>query len=336
MGQFGKMSSSMDMAAPREGLMERSLRTCGLHGLHGLWRKLTMMRRATLLLTHMPSQKVNQQRMETYLSASANPSFDIAAHMEASHNGRPRLHRSNTSGTDTPRDLNTRLKLLELYALHVLPQNEEWDYARDFISMSEALDDERREAFLLALESLREEKKHDAVREVELRKRQEDELEKRRQDEARAAEEAVEQRRNQEAEQRERRAASSNAAVREKTNPSRASQLNGNNQNNSQRPPGPASRHDRHDRQDRKRAPAPSTLYGRASLMMASLQNSLLHARRSVSRNPMALLRFVLFLLAFMLAFARRDVRERMRRISGDAWDTLRRTMGMGVKVSYI
>ena len=259
--------------------------------------------------------------------------------MEASQNGRPRLHRSNTSGTDTPRDLNTRLKLLELYALHVLPQNEEWDYARDFISMSEALDDERREAFLLALESLREEKKHDAVREVELRKRQEEELEKRRQDEARAAEEAEAQRRTQEAEQRERRAASSNAAVREKTNSSRASQLNGHNQNNSQRPPGPASRHDRHDRhdrQDRKRAPAPATLYGRASLMMASLQNSLLQARRSVSRNPMALLRFVLFLLAFMLAFARRDVRERMRRISGDAWDKLRRTMGMGVKVSYI
>src|SRR4051812_43837099 len=109
---------------------------------------------ATLLLTHMPSQKLNQHKLETYLSALSNPSYDVAAHMEmeASRSGpRSSSPPRHSHGTSTPRDLNTRLKLLELYTLHVLPQNGEWDYARDFITMSEVLDDERRDAFLHAL-----------------------------------------------------------------------------------------------------------------------------------------------------------------------------------------
>ena len=40
-------------------------------------------------------------------------------------------HRRQNTGTDTPRDLEKRIKLLELYTLHVLPRNEEWDYARE-------------------------------------------------------------------------------------------------------------------------------------------------------------------------------------------------------------
>ena len=43
-----------------------------------------------------------------------------------------------------------------------------------------------------------------------------------------------------------------------------------------------------------------------------------------------------LFLLALLFALGRRDVRDRVRRIANDSWDSLRRTVGMGVKVSYI
>ena len=77
--------------------------------------------------------------------------------------------RKSHTGTDTPRDLNTRIKLLELYTLHILPRNDEWDYAREFINMSEVLDDERKEAFLLALQSLKEEKEDSEKREEKLR-----------------------------------------------------------------------------------------------------------------------------------------------------------------------
>ena len=88
--------------------------------------------------------------------------------------------RKSYNGTDTPRDLNTRIKLLELYTLHVLPRNDEWDYAREFISMSEVLDDERKEAFLLALHSLKEEKEDSEAREERLRQQQQEQLEERR------------------------------------------------------------------------------------------------------------------------------------------------------------
>jgi hypothetical protein len=58
----------------------------------------------------------------------------------------------------------------------VLLRNDEWDYAREFISMSSVLDEERREAFLQALQSLYEEQKEGERREREEKARQEEQL----------------------------------------------------------------------------------------------------------------------------------------------------------------
>jgi hypothetical protein len=44
----------------------------------------------------------------------------------------------------------------------------------------------------------------------------------------------------------------------------------------------------------------------------------------------------MLFVLAFIVAFSRREIRERARRIVGTSWNKVRGTVGMGVKVSYI
>ena len=159
---------------------------------------------ATLLLTHCPSQRLNQQKLETYLSASANPTLDISSHMSSSAYLKRRPSQQK-GGTDTPRDLDTRLKILELYTLHVLPRNEEWDYAREFISMSEILDDDRKEAFLLALHSLKEEKDDAEKREERLRQQQQEQLEQRRREtEARRLEQsrAEDERRKREEENR--------------------------------------------------------------------------------------------------------------------------------------
>lgn len=60
------------------------------------------------------------------------------------------------SGTDTPKDLSSRIKILELFTLHVLPRNEEWEYAKTFISNSDILDEERKEAFLQTLQEIEE------------------------------------------------------------------------------------------------------------------------------------------------------------------------------------
>lgn len=112
---------------------------------------LTSPSRATLLLAHAKSQTVNQKRLENYLAASNTPNLDISKQLEATRSPRlsSRSRRSpskGASGADTPRDLNARVKILELYTLHVLLRNNEWDYAREFISVSAVLDEERRDA----------------------------------------------------------------------------------------------------------------------------------------------------------------------------------------------
>lgn len=277
-----------------------------------------------LLLAHMTNQSLNQQKLEAYLSACMNPALHVAAHMAASQNGRPQPRRTDSSaGTSTPRDLNTRLKLLEIYTLSILPRNEEWDYARDFINMSEVLDEEKREAFLNTLQSLKEEQSHDAIREAELMKRQEEELDKRRQEEQQRRQEEIkaEERAKQERQQPPRRPPNGPLSGTAKNLPP--------NSNRNGNPP-------RQNRPVRKNTPPPDTLYRRASLLLSSVQASLLNASHTMQENPMVALRFLLFLFAFVLAFARRDIRERLRRGFENALGKVRQTIGMGTKVSYI
>ena len=66
-------------------------------------------------------------------------------------------------------NLDLALKVLELYALHILPRNDEWEYAREFIQMNSVLDDERKQAFLIALHVLKEEERLAAIRGEEQR-----------------------------------------------------------------------------------------------------------------------------------------------------------------------
>ncbi len=134
------------------------------------------------MLAHAKSQALNQKRLESYLSyAQMPPNLDLSGRFDVSLTRRslsrhrsPARHR--TPGTDTPRDLNSRVKILELYTLHVLRRNGEWDYAREFITASPILDEERREAFLQALQSLQEEENEAAKREDEEKCRQEEQV----------------------------------------------------------------------------------------------------------------------------------------------------------------
>lgn len=277
------------------------------------------------MLTHSPSQKLNQQRLETYLSAIAHPSFDITSHLTS-----PRLRRTHSaaSGTNTPRDLHTNLKLLELYTLHVLPRNQEWEYAREFIMMSEVLDDERKEGFLQALHGLKEDQEESAMREKELQKQQQEQLEQQRrkeeearQAEARRADEEAARRREESKRQQQRPPDTSNGA-----RPSKSAQAGPGTSRS--RPPIP--------KKEVTRRPPPASLYKRAAAMIAALQSLLLNTAQTLKSNPMALMRTVLFLLMFALAFGRQEVRERVRRLLRNMWAKIRGTVGMGVKVSYI
>lgn len=235
--------------------------------------------------------------------------------------------RKSHTGTDTPRDLNTRIKLLELYTLHVLPRNDEWDYAREFITMSEVLDDERKEAFLLALHSLKEEKEDAEKREEKLRRQQQEQLEERRREsEARRVEQARqedEQRKRQEESRKQPRADTERNRAEERLRQSKPSSTTSQSSGTRRAPA-------------KKPAPPPPGLYNRLGHLFTAIQKTIADSARQMTRNPLAFLRTLLFLIAFALAFGKRDLRERILRLMRQAMDKVKRTVGMGVKVSYI
>ncbi|KAA8564116.1 hypothetical protein EYC84_012097 [Monilinia fructicola] len=163
---FGTSQFRSLVAKVRDGEVWEEVVKNGYHGIEGTVDSDVVINLATLLLAHARTQKVNQTRLETYLATSDTPSLSMSqSPTPTTANPFPGSKRRSQSGTDTPRDLNARVKILELYTLHVLLRNNEWDYAREFITMSEVLDDERREAFLGALRSLKEESEEGERRE---------------------------------------------------------------------------------------------------------------------------------------------------------------------------
>jgi hypothetical protein len=239
-----------------------------------------------------------------------------------------------SGGADTPRDLNARVKILELYTLHVLLRNDEWDYAREFISASPVLDDERREAFLQALESLREEQQEAEKREREERERQQEEM-RRNMEEAkrlRAENERLEQKRRAQ-EEKERRQGSSEvdygiedapiagagvASVTSKTarNGTTRSALS---RTSKKAPP-----------------PGPLTLKDRMDMVVRRCQAVIDQLSISLQVHPVVLMRLMAFILGLLLMLSSKAIRERLRRILSGSWGKVKATAGMGAKVSYI
>jgi flagellar biosynthesis GTPase FlhF len=184
--------------------------------------------------------------------------------------------------------------------------------------MSEVLDDERKEAFLLALHSLKEEKEEAEIREAKLRQQQQEQMEQRRKEsEARRLEQsrAEDERRKREEENR-RQPRGSDEVFRKSHAPPASSRTSR-----------PAAK---------KAVSPPPSLYHRLSAMYGSMQTVVLNTAQSMTANPLAFIRTLLFLLALTLALGRRDLRERIMRVLRNAWEKILRTVGMGVKVSYI
>ncbi|KAK3627695.1 hypothetical protein LTR56_019040 [Elasticomyces elasticus] len=315
---FGSSHWKALASKAREGTVWQDIIQSGYGGEEASVDADVVVNLATLLLGHMNTQKLNQQRLETWLATNDGESQE-------------------EGGTSTPKTLASRLKVLELYTLHVLPANEEWEYAKQFIEMSDSLDEERREAFLHALEDLKDEKDGTAVRERELaaqREREMDEQRRREEEEARRAEEEAGRRKAEEEKQAKSKGDTSSHAsvigstggVKPTPKPTPTSR------------PGPRTP----AKKPLSRPPPapPATLYRRASYVLQSLQSTILQASRGMGLggggSSFALFRFLMFMLAFVLVAARRDVRVRVRRMVEEGWGKVRRTVGMGVKVSYM
>ncbi len=324
-------------------------------------------------MAHAKTQTLNQKRLESYLAASQAPNLDLSSRLPTPTSppppppprrttSTPRYRspaKSVGGGTETPRDLNARVKILELYTLHVLLRNDEWDYAREFISVSSVLDEERREAFLQALQSLQEEQLLAERRRADERQFREEQARREVEEARRLRAENEERERRRIDEERVRRGGRGGGGGSEidygsEQTPSigGSSSKGGTTGQHSYvsstssglpRPP-PAAPGLRRASTPPKTRPkggsvgaiAAPSLGARAGAVVSNLGALVDRLRTSLQLHPGVLMRLLFFIIGLLVMFARRDVRERISRILGISWNKLKATAGMGVKVSYI
>jgi len=285
-------------------------------------------------LTHSSSQALNQQRLETYLSSYGQPNLDLTDRLQDVSSDSPQRI-SATSGTDTPKDLAARVRIIELFVLHVLPRNGEWEYAHEFTNLSEVLDEERKEMFLQTLEGLKEEKERGELRAAELQRQKDMELERQRDDERRRAEEVAAAPPSR-ANGHKRNSSEVDYGI-EKGSPRSTSKGKG-SKSSDRSPNGKSTTRTALSSSSSKNSkkqvkPEPRA---KSQAAVSTLRNLFKHIIQSVSGNPLSIVRTLLFVLGILMAMSRQDVRERVRRITDSAWQKVKRTVGMGVKVSYI
>ncbi len=248
----------------------------------------------------------------------------------------------------------------------MLPHNDEWEYAREFIHVSPVLDDERREAFLQALDTLREEQLEAERREEEERARREEAIRRdveearrlRAENEAREKRRLEEERVRREAEERDRKEKAKSAAAAategdfgvERT-PTPPSAVKGGLSGRS-KPPGSQSSHGGGGIV-RPRAPVPRrgnagggggggsavaapTLMSRASMVLDNLRVLVNEIAGAFQTNPYVLLRMLAFVIGLLMVLSRKKMRERIARVLEAGWGKVKATAGMGTKVSYI
>lgn len=236
-----------------------------------------------------------------------------------------------TSGANTPRDLNARVKILELYTLHVLLRNNEWDYAREFISVSSVLDDERREAFLQALQSLQEEQQEQERLEREERQRQEDELRREIEEARRQRAENEERERRRIEEERVRREGSEvDYGIEQTPSYATSSSSKARQSKPQQRPSRPSVS------RPNAKAVVPQTFAGQASMILSRLRTAIQELAASLNGNPVLLMRLLAFVMGLLIMVGHKGIRQRIQRILGASWNKVKATAGMGTKVSYI
>jgi hypothetical protein len=227
-----------------------------------------------------------------------------------------------------------------LYTLHVLLRNNEWDYAREFITISSVLDEERREAFLQALQSLQDEQHEAERREKEEKRYQEEQLKRDLEDAKRRRVENEERERKREEEERLKRDKARGGSevdygVEDTPRPSSSrskSSVKGGSANGS-RPK--KSSIPTSSPTARSAAPAkkiPPTLITRAGNIIINIRKLAEDMAGGFKTRPLFLLQMLAFIVGMLMVFSRRDVKERIKKM----WAKVLQTAGMGVKVSYI
>ncbi len=336
---FGNKAWRDIVAKAQSGTIWEEVVNTGYSGIAGDIDAEVVISLATLLLAQSTTQIVNQQHLESYLSAANNPDVDSKTHLKYSQSlsGHTNGAAYNGNGMDTPRDLIARIKIIELYTLHVLPRNGEWNYAKDFIRLSEELDEDMKDLFLQDLRNLEDEESRGEENFEDALPQQEDLIEQGPQSAEETERESVETVRQAPPTSRHRSNSETDYGI-DNAHPEP-------NVQNAKSPPMQPPVHPVIKSQSKSsrsppikapRKPANSSIYERSKLVMSALQQMISQMTAQMSQNPMGLLRFVLFLMGLIVALSRRNVKDGLGRMTGAGWDKLRRTIGMGVKVSYI
>lgn len=202
------------------------------------------------------------------------------------------------------------------------------------------LDEERREAFLQALQSLQEEQMESERREKEERRYQEEQL-KRDVEEARRRRIESEEREKREEEARNRRSEKGSeidygvedSPPRPGSSKSRSSVKGGSVKGGRSLPSSsPTAR----SSVPAKNVKVPPSLLTRAGNVVMNVRKLVESMAGSFKTRPMLLMQMLGFIVGILVLLSRRDVKERVKSILGKGWGKVRQTAGMGVKVSYI
>ncbi|RPA83329.1 hypothetical protein BJ508DRAFT_360546 [Ascobolus immersus RN42] len=254
-----------------------------------------------LEVAHATNHKATQQKVEDYLSAGPSHSHD--------------------SSEDSQQRLINRSNLVELYVLHVLPLNSEWDYAREFTRFNHDLSDEQKQALLQSLDDLETQKKSEAEAAKAETAKQLAQLE---------ADRLLNQQLNPPP-----RAIT--PPLRSPLPPSPLSQqpvISANTPSPIPTPtPSNAAPPQHRAITKRPRQTYAQNVFGRVQGLLGGIVRVLqgLH-----QRNRASLARTVLILVALVWMGSKREVRDRTRRMLGVVGRKVATTVGMGVKVSYI
>ncbi|KAI9665122.1 MAG: hypothetical protein M1831_002132 [Alyxoria varia] len=342
---FGAVRYKELVGKTRDGSIWEEVVTNGYAGAEAVVDAEVVANLATLMLAHAPSQKLTQLRLETYLSSMNTPNPGIAPRLERP----PHDNQKHTNGTSTPQDLDSRLKILEIYTLHVLPRNQDYAYAREFINMNEVLNEERKEAFIQALQSVQDEREFNSKKEAELQRQREQQVEDTRNrdhgtqkaQQARSKPQAVNHEEpfvsKAESEKWTKDNLKSEVPKKQITKPS----TNAHAVSKTFPQTGPAKRsaganpdQGQSNRNGARRPPA--RLSKRFALLFGVVQKGIMSMAQSLRAHPLKLIRMLALLIAFLMALSRRDLRDRLLEAQNKSWTKLKQTVGMGTKVSYI
>lgn len=258
------------------------------------------MYRVMLNLSHCQTQTGTQTRIEDYLATA--PPLDDSPENENAEAERAQ-----------------RLRILELYILHVLPRNNEWGYAREFTQFCTELLDTEKESFLRSLNELEKRKKEEEEAAQEAERIEQEALEK---EKARQAAIAASLMRPKPAPIRSESPPKPKKVVAQTTVQQAAPSSSAGNgvvatPANNNRPP--------------TRAPP---LISRVLMFLHKVSSALKAVHAPFDKS--SLTRTILILVAFIWAGSKREVRIKVARLLRRGATSVARTVGMGVKVSYI